>query len=173
MYFPKDIISQESISHDSSLLNSYGTTWQRTVRCELPKSLFLFKRCTSFLHLFADVIDFEARYIKIWCILLCKQKRINMLKRIPAFGRRFVRTDWKLRNSKSESIFEIIISTDSSQDPIKITISDSVATLELNNPPVNVLSRKVLEEGFHNDAFGLRASQWEVYYTSAEVYYLV
>ena len=79
-----------------------------------------------------------------------------MLKRFPAFGRRFIRTDWKILNRKSESIYRILISTDTSKDPIKISISDSVATLELNNPPVNVLSRKVLEEGFHNDAFELR-----------------
>ena len=97
--FPKS----SSVKNQSAMIQVCLTATARA-GSGLPKSYF-FKRCTSFLHLFADVIDFEARYIKIWCILLCKQKRINMLKRIPAFGRRFVRTDWKLRNSKLESIF--------------------------------------------------------------------
>ena len=78
-----------------------------------------------------------------------------MLKRFAVLGRRFVRIDCILMLNQSEFSSRILNSTNRSTGPIKISISDSVATLELNNPPVNVLSRKLLEEGFQNDALSV------------------
>ena len=61
----------------------------------------------------------------------------------------------RLNFNQSEFRSRILNLTNRSTGPIKISISDSVATLELDNPPVNVLSRKLLEEGFQNDALSV------------------